>query len=86
MAEYRHLNNAPINEAVIDLRVKIPPDFDVETFAELKVALADQYPDVKEMKFFGAQIGMEGGEPVIKGPDAGLKGYVFKANDQKRVA
>ena len=36
MAEIRHLNNAPITEAIIDFRVKLPSEFQVETFFELK--------------------------------------------------
>ena len=36
MAEVRHLNNAPITEAIIDFRVKLPSEFKVEAFLELK--------------------------------------------------
>src|SRR5436309_14895664 len=35
IADQRHLPNAPITEALIDLRVETPADVTIETFAEL---------------------------------------------------
>ena len=43
MAEVRHLNNAPITEAIIDFRVKLPSEFKVEAFLELKKTMKGYY-------------------------------------------
>jgi uncharacterized protein (TIGR04255 family) len=57
MAEYSLLPNAPITEALIDIRIKAKEDFDVAHFLTLHDAISGQYPerrhatDGKEFEF-----------------------------------
>lgn len=87
MAEVRHLNNAPITEAIIDFRVKLPSEFKVETFLELKNTIGDRFPKVEDRKLFSSQFGIKKGEP--QPPSAkyhGVQGYFFKPEADKKVA
>jgi uncharacterized protein (TIGR04255 family) len=51
MAEYRHLNNAPITEALIDIRVKPSAEGEnVEQLDRLYEEVKNNYPDRKQQK------------------------------------
>ena len=54
MTEVRHLNNAPITEAIIDFRVKLPSEFKVEAFLELKKLLAIDFQKSGSVNSFQA--------------------------------
>ncbi len=87
MAEVRHLNNAPITEAIIDFRVKLPSEFKVETFLELKNTIGDRFPKVEDRKLFSSQFKIKKGEP--QPPSAKyhrVQGYFFKPEADKKVA
>jgi uncharacterized protein (TIGR04255 family) len=86
MAEYRHLNNAPIKEALIDLRVKLPPDFNVKRFEPAKGILRKRFPKCKERRAFKGGFGMEDGRPIVETPiDLGVDGYIFTSSDEKKT-
>jgi len=87
MAEVRHLNNAPITEAIVDFRAKLPSEFKAEAFLELKKTIGKRFPKSEERKLFSSQIGFKEGKP--QPPPAqyhGVQGYFFKSEDDKNVA
>jgi uncharacterized protein (TIGR04255 family) len=87
MAEVRHLNNAPITEAIIDFRVKLPSEFKVETFLELKKTIGDRFPEVQERNLFSSQLRIKKGEPQPPSAEYnGVQGYFFRPEDNKKVA
>jgi len=87
MAQVRHLNNAPITEAIIDFRVKLPSEFKVEAFLELKKTISDQFPKVEERKLFSSQLRIKKGKPQpLAAEYHGIQGYFFKPEDDKKVA
>ena len=49
MTEIWHLNNAPIIEALIDIRVKLSPKFKAELFLKIKKMIGEGYTNWKEM-------------------------------------
>jgi uncharacterized protein (TIGR04255 family) len=93
MAQQRHLENAPIKEALIDLRVSLPKDFDAgAAFAALKTRLAERYPVLQEIRHFQAQFELIPGTQSVevKGRSAGpaqvtrsgkLEGFRFISKD-----
>lgn len=85
MAKQRHLNNAPIVEAIIDFRVKLPSGYNVTEFSSLKKTLKG-YPQMNESWAFEEEIMVKGKqiEQIVK--DRGLRGYFFKSSDGKNVA
>ncbi len=86
MARQRHLNSAPIVEAIIDLRVGLPSAFNPQEFLSLSNILADRYPTNEPRKMFAGAFGLEEGKPFIQPPeDKGIQGYVYKSKDEKNV-
>lgn len=87
MAEVRHLNNAPITEAIIDFRVKLPSEFKVEAFLELKKTIGDRFPKVQERKLFSGLLRFNKGEPQPPSTEYhGVQGYYFRPEAGKKVA
>jgi uncharacterized protein (TIGR04255 family) len=86
MAEVRHLNNAPITEAIIDFRVKLPSEFKVEAFLQLKKTISDRFPKFEERKLFSSQLRIKKGEPQPPSAEYhGVHGYFFRPEDDKTV-
>jgi uncharacterized protein (TIGR04255 family) len=85
MARQRHLNNAPIVEAIIDFRVRLAPTFDVTRFASLKETLRIDYPKVQEPREFVAGIEFAGKQVQQILEDKGLRGYFFRSVDDRNV-
>jgi uncharacterized protein (TIGR04255 family) len=86
MASQRHLARAPITEAIIDLRAKLPEGFKPESFSALKDKLRETYPRVDEQR------GIEGGLQIEKGQisqflkEFGLVGLMFRSEGGENVA
>ncbi len=86
MVSPRHLNNAPIVEAVIDIRVKLPTNVGLKKLALINDSIIAQYPKRRVRRRFEGRIEFKVGKPpkqaaVDKGPD----GYIYTANNEKQV-
>ncbi|PIU22973.1 MAG: hypothetical protein COT13_05545 [Chloroflexi bacterium CG08_land_8_20_14_0_20_45_12] len=86
MARQRHLNNAPIIEAIIDFRTRLPATFDATRFSSLKAELSDGYPQMEESRAFEAGVKIKGKQVQQILEDKGLRGYRFESQDGKNVA
>jgi len=85
MAEQRHLNNAPIREAIIDFRVKLPSEFRVSEFLSLKEQIGDRFPKFNERRLFKGEFKIAPGKPVsTTTEEQGLHGYFF-ITDEFRI-
>ena len=87
MPNTRHLNNAPITEAVIDFRVKPRPDLRPDQFEALKPRLMDRFPKV-ELRRAG-RVTFEllpGGAQPPRVDDLGMQGVNFRSADDKLIA
>jgi uncharacterized protein (TIGR04255 family) len=87
MAQVRHLKNAPILEALVDFRVTLPKNFDVEQFKALASAVGDRYPIVEAMHRYETSVTFQPGKP----PDTHMeelhpRGYVFRSPDRLTAA
>ena len=86
MEQYPHLSNAPIVEALIDIRVKLSSDFDMIAFLPLRARLADKYPQVQEVSDF--QLSTEwkpGTEPRASGQVGGVRSHLLRSHDGRLV-
>ncbi len=86
---YPHLDKAPIVEAVVDWRVKLPIDFDIETFKNIGQALGTQYKLFDEER--GFEFGLKfkqksGDQPQVSSRDVGIRGYRFQSEDRLEIA
>jgi len=84
MAEYSLLRNAPITEALIDIRVKIKADFNVQQLLSLHDVIAGQYPRKNEQFQYEGNFEFKQGESSSSGSGT-LNGYVFTSADNKQV-
>src|SRR4030042_4986338 len=85
MAKQRHLNNAPIVEAIVDFRTKLPNTFKVQEFSLLKETLINDYPVMDESLAYETGVKMTSGKLEQSLTDKGLHGYFFKSQDGKKV-
>ncbi len=86
MSDYPNLANAPIQEALVDLRCKLPDGFEVSGFDDLGVKLGESYPDQKPRRVFQAQFGVRGEEAFAATEDAVVDGQLLKSADGKKIA
>ena len=87
MARQRHLENAPITEAIVDFRTKSRPDFKPEEFRRLKTELSNEYPVVEERFLVESTLEIKGGQHVSQfTKQSGLNGFWFKSSDGLNIA
>jgi uncharacterized protein (TIGR04255 family) len=87
--KFQHLPNAPITEAIIDIRAKLPEGFDVKIFKSLKPILEKEFPKIVEMGMRQVQFQIVPAQAEEKLPvakDLGIHGYFFQSTDGKNVA
>lgn len=85
MVRQRHLNDAPIKEALIDIRVVLPPSFDVEVFSKLKKRLDEKYINRNLLKFVLGKLDPKKDKPIsIESSE--IIGYVYKSKDDEDIA
>ena len=88
MARERHLAKAPITEAVIDIRVKLPADkqdpVHLKTFTqEIQRQFPGRFPEEKELR--GLQMMLEVGPTPRQETKSSHVGYRYDSKDGKRV-
>lgn len=88
MAKQRHLDNAPIIEAMIDVRVIVSPDIDLQKFSDLSKELGGRYPKNEPRRIFisAFSFGIEEGKPFMRTKGEALQGYIYKSEDEKNIA
>lgn len=82
MAKQRYLSKAPIIEAIVDIKVKLPLDVDATKLRTIHDLISEQYP--KELEFTTGTFGMKKG----KAPEVthkGIFGYRYTSNNGKQV-
>lgn len=86
MAQQRHLENAPITEALLDIRAKLPKEFHTKEFLPLMEKLSKQYPISKEQRAWEGQHKIDKGQYVESSvKDLGIQGYFLKTSDEKNI-
>ena len=89
MPEIRHLNNAPIIEALVDFRVSLPKESTIEQLSGLAAEVGDRYPIVETIHKFEASLTFEAN--AQKPVDAQTvpptpAGFAFRSDDRRNVA
>ncbi len=82
----RHLKKVPIKEALIDIRVKLPPEIDHTVFAPIKDKIAREYPKSAEHREEQVHIEIKSGQLVTPGSKGRTLGYIARSSDDKQVA
>jgi uncharacterized protein (TIGR04255 family) len=78
------LSKAPITEALIDIRVKLAPDFDIGRFDEISAAVRHEYPARQEQRVSHLQFQM-GPEENRVDQQTKINGYRYLSSDKKQI-
>jgi len=84
--EFPHLKNAPISEALIDLRVRLDPGFEVMGLKDLHREFEAEFPIVEEQKLLQQTFGPLGApDAKVEVQHFGIRGFLFKSQDGKNI-
>ena len=84
MARQQHLRKAPITEALIDIRVKLPAGGnDPNKIRSLHEKIKDQFPQEKEIRHF--EMEFQSGPPPEQKTRSSHTGYRYDSSDGHRV-
>lgn len=86
MAVPRPLANAPITEAILDIRVKLPADLELGKLKTVQTVISENYPTIRERRRWESRVRFSVGAPpkqvaLDKGPD----GYLFTSTGGKQI-
>jgi uncharacterized protein (TIGR04255 family) len=86
MARHRYLRNAPIKEAILDIRARLPVSVDVARLLSLQPKVSGQYPNKQERRKWEGEIRLgESAQPEAKSTASGVDGYLFRSSDGTRI-
>ena len=85
MSEPTRFPNAPITEALLDIRVKLPEQVDLTQLATIQDLIKDQYPSRNERMFWQSDLQIAQGDLKISPPTGGPVGYAFTSRDGKQI-
>lgn len=86
MARARHLNNPPIKEALVDIRVAEGPAFQREKLDVLKGDLTSRYPKAEDRRRIQAVLDLSTGRSVSSTKDLGWLGLFLTSGDGTSTA
>jgi len=78
--------NPPIAEAVLDIRVNLPKDVNLDILASFQEQIKDQFPIKKDQYSWqgGLQI-KAGSAPEVMTSSGGMNGFLFHSSDNKKI-
>jgi uncharacterized protein (TIGR04255 family) len=79
----RHYLKSPIVEALLDIRVELPPDVKFDDLQRIYDRVSDLYPNKEEQLLFQAQI--TGGASVSATANQSPVGYFYSSENRKKV-
>lgn len=85
MAQWPHLNKAPIAEALIDLRVKLPSGTDLAIFKPFEERIRNAYPTRRERVQWQGQFRFGPGDSSEQSSQRAPHGYFFDSEDKKQI-
>ena len=84
LGNYPILKKAPITEALIDIRVKLPSDFDVKNLSSIYDSIKNQYPEKQEQ--LQSKVKFEPkAEEIVKSSRSEISGYRYFSSDKKQI-
>ncbi len=84
MTEYPILKNAPIIEALIDIRVKLDSSFEVEKILSIYDKIKTKYPEKQKQQISQVIFGIDE-KNQEKSPIKKINGFRFISEDKKQI-
>jgi uncharacterized protein (TIGR04255 family) len=86
LSEYPVFKNAPIIEALLDVRVELPKQVDLKTLEAFYGYVQERFPERQERKFFKAEFKFPPGIPPASVPTSSeTVGYLFRSPIEKKI-
>jgi uncharacterized protein (TIGR04255 family) len=84
LEQYPILRNAPITEALVDIRVKLPPQADIKTVDSMHELIKNRYPKKQEQRMSEIKIELKPGEELAKQLTK-INGFRYLSSDEKEI-
>lgn len=85
MDTVKYYSNAPITEAIIDIRVDLPSSVTVEDLKKIEEILQEDYPNAENHYEFSAFLNFNEAEPIEATGQRFHSGFKYKSKDGKRI-
>lgn len=85
MSKYTTFPNAPIMEAILDIKVQLPSEVTLEKIASYHDRIRDRFPVKEERTEFSAGIMFSAQKTSIDLPSVNKIGYMFRSHEDKKV-
>ncbi|MBU2620913.1 MAG: TIGR04255 family protein [Proteobacteria bacterium] len=85
MSEYIIFPNAPIAEAILDIRVELPKDVTLDILEMFYDKIKDRYPEKQHRTEFSAGIRLDQHGASLEKTEASQTGYLFRSQVEKKI-
>ena len=86
MSKWDHLDKAPITEALIDLRVRLPESPSLEHLEAFRDAVKETYPDCRTRRKWHTRFALHNEEPpAVETESGGPDGFILTSRDGAQV-
>jgi uncharacterized protein (TIGR04255 family) len=85
LEEYPKLTKAPIKEALIDLRVKLPSDFDVKRVDSVYEKVNEKYPERQEQRHSQLHFALKPGSELVQSVPSRITGYRYISKNKNEI-
>ncbi|MBI4589263.1 MAG: TIGR04255 family protein [Candidatus Rokubacteria bacterium] len=85
MVVWPRFPNAPITEALLDVRIKLPSFVDLSRLATFQDAVEDRYPQRRERSSWQAGFQIKDGSVEVMRPSGRPDGYLFTSADGRQM-
>lgn len=85
MSEYTVFPNAPITEALLDIRVELPKDVTLSKIEAFHNSVKDSFPEKQERISFTAGFKLSQEGPQALSTSGGPDGYLFRSPTEKKI-
>ena len=86
MPEPTHLARAPISEAIVDFRAKLPKAFEARSLDKLRAPLVATYPRWEPRRILRAGFELVEGRRASQSTEEALYGFLVRSKDGRNVA
>src|SRR5260370_37891240 len=83
---FPHLRNAPITEAIIDLRAELPSEISLDDLARFDSGIQDRFSERTERRSFKTMMELQGDVPKFHTPPPRVDGYLFTSSSEQLIA
>jgi uncharacterized protein (TIGR04255 family) len=86
LSDYTVFPNAPITEAVIEIKAQLPEETDLKSLESFHDHIKNRFPEKQEQRFLKADFKLSQKDtPITLPTKTGTHGYLFRSHKEKKV-